>query len=190
MSDTKLGLSRNQVSVRKNAGMNTFLNQIKLQKYAEKPKTSIGKGSVGMTLTEKKPDIITELVPVVALNQMKRKYKVYRTLNQVETKEKQVKPFETDDKKYVIKRGKEVDIYNPSRTNKITIKQTRAPIASKFSKRLELDHIEQMIEGMATVPDFGFDTTPFIKNNSHQGWGILRDFFQRQHKYERVENYL
>lgn len=53
-----------------------------------------------------------------------------------------------------------IDIYSPRGYHKIRI--THSPsqkinIASKLQKRLELEHIEEAIESMSIVPDFGYD---------------------------------
>ena len=55
-------------------------------------------------------------------------------------------------------------VYSPSKKVKITVKKPIAKIISKYSKRLELDHIEQVVEGMAVIPDFGFNITHFAKS--------------------------
>ena len=65
---------------------------------------------------------------------------------------------------------------------------------SKFSKRLELDHIEQAIDSMSSNPDFGFSNINFIddssQNHGDNGWELMMDFFQASSKYERLENYI
>ena len=46
---------------------------------------------------------------------------------------------------------------NPKKNNKLIINNPKTRISTKFSKRLELDHIEETIDTMSVIPDFGFD---------------------------------
>ena len=53
-----------------------------------------------------------------------------------------------------------VDIYSPRGEHKIRVTHSpsqKVNIASKLHKRLELEHIEESIESMSKLPDFGFN---------------------------------
>ena len=58
-------------------------------------------------------------------------------------------------------------------------------IKSTFSKRLELEHIEEAINGMAIIPDFGFENNVMDKEDC-RGWDLFRDFVTADYKYERL----
>jgi hypothetical protein len=46
-------------------------------------------------------------------------------------------------------------------------------IQSSLIKRLELEHIEESIENLGIVPDFGYPIEMF--DDELKGWNILRD---------------
>lgn len=48
------------------------------------------------------------------------------------------------------------EICSPSSKKKIKIRNPKIPIVSTYQKRLELSHIEDMIESLSVVPDFGY----------------------------------
>jgi len=42
----------------------------------------------------------------------------------------------------------------------------KIPIVSTYQKRLELSHIEDMIESLSVVPDFGYPINSIVKQNN------------------------
>lgn len=53
-----------------------------------------------------------------------------------------------------------IDIFSPKGVRKIRIfkkANNTIRIQSNFLKRLELEHIEDQIENMKSIPDFGYD---------------------------------
>ena len=64
-------------------------------------------------------------------------------------------------------------------------------IVSTLPGRLELEHIEDMIDGMAIQPDFGYNNTVFQKDmGQRSAWFLLWDFVNNEGKYERVDNFI
>ena len=61
-------------------------------------------------------------------------------------------------------------------------------IESHLSKRLEVEHIDEVIEQMTTLPDFGYDTEQYTSKNV--GWNMFWELLTAKGKYERVENYI
>ena len=51
----------------------------------------------------------------------------------------------------------QVEVYSPNMKYKITLKNVKAKIQSQFNKRMELDHIDKIINEMKKVPDFGYE---------------------------------
>ena len=66
-------------------------------------------------------------------------------------------------------------------------------IESKYEKRLDLDHIENIMNDAKlralVIPDFGFN---FLDMNlkTVDGWKKLMQYIKYPYKYERVENYV
>mmetsp|Transcript_34468 Transcript_34468/g.52748 ORF Transcript_34468/g.52748 Transcript_34468/m.52748 type:complete len:152 (-) Transcript_34468:105-560(-) len=100
------------------------------------------------------------------------------------------KVIESDLQGVVKSNGIFKEVLNPKKNIKIVVRKPKSNITTKFSKRLELDHIEEMIQGMAVIPDFGFDHQQIQRDQSISGWELLRDFFLSDNKYERLENYI
>jgi ribosomal protein RSM22 (predicted rRNA methylase) len=61
-------------------------------------------------------------------------------------------------------------------------------IESKLIKRIELDHIQNQIDSLSIIPDFGFSV--MLERSTQNGWDILRDFLMSEGKFERLENYI
>jgi hypothetical protein len=96
-----------------------------------------------------------------------------------------------DKNEVVVKQKDHILIRAFSPRSNIKIKNTNARIESDLIKRLELDHIEEMIDGMSVHPDFGF---PYIGSYEEgadtKGWRIVKDFVEAGYKYERLENFI
>ena len=59
---------------------------------------------------------------------------------------------------------------------KITISKVKSPIKSKLHKRMELEYIENSIEGMQKLPDFGYNVSKpdyFADKSGSLGWGTF-----------------
>ena len=79
------------------------------------------------------------------------------------------------------------EIFSPSSNKKIKIFNPKIPIVSTFQKRLELSHIEEMIEQLQGFPDFGYSANNISKDEIKlNGWNLLRDFLINKGKYERL----
>jgi hypothetical protein len=61
-------------------------------------------------------------------------------------------------------------------------------IQSSFIKRLELEHLENVVESLNIVPDFGFPV--LLYDEEFKGWELFRDHIQNSDKFERVNNYI
>ena len=96
---------------------------------------------------------------------------------------------ESNESDKIVKKNKDYVEINNGR-QKLKIKGVKSPIKSHGVKRLELEHIEEMIANMTVIPDFGFETMPIDKEGSLKGWNLFRDFVQADFKYERLENYI
>jgi len=82
-----------------------------------------------------------------------------------------------------------VVIYNPNRNKKMLIRKPRSKIKSNHQKRVELQHIEDMIADMSGNPDFGFETDLIEQDESKKGWSLMIDFILSNNlKYERLTN--
>ena len=57
-------------------------------------------------------------------------------------------------------------------------------------KRLELDHIDEQIESLSIIPDFGFKIMPMTADEEFKGWELMLELIKNSHKYERIENYI
>lgn len=59
-------------------------------------------------------------------------------------------------------------------------------------KRMELQHISQMIESEGKIPDFGFDHGHIIDaSQDMSGWASISELFLNSlSKYQRVRNYI
>ncbi len=58
-------------------------------------------------------------------------------------------------------------------------------------KRLELQHIENMVESLDTYPDFGYDSGIVQHDEAKfQGWAFIKDYVTKNNKYERLNNYI
>jgi hypothetical protein len=55
-------------------------------------------------------------------------------------------------------------------------------------KRLELEHIEEVIDSLCVLPDFGYPG--MLLDTDFKGWDHFRDLIQYGGKYERVINYI
>lgn len=65
------------------------------------------------------------------------------------------------------------------------------PIVSSYMKRLELSHIENMIESLDVYPDFGYNSGIIQLNETRfQGWSLFKDYVITNSKYERLANYI
>ena len=69
-----------------------------------------------------------------------------------------------------------------------------SPVKSKYIKRLEYKHIEEMIEKpefrQIIIPDFGFNIVNDYMQNQNDGWKKLVNYIKLPYRYERVENYV
>lgn len=84
------------------------------------------------------------------------------------------------------------ELYSPVTKNKIKLKAGKNKIASKYIKRIDLRHIEDLIENNhfhSVVPDFGFDNN-ILGEGKAEGWRLFLDFVSNHYKYERLENYV
>ena len=54
---------------------------------------------------------------------------------------------------------------------------------------MELEHIEETIELLNIVPDFGFPLLQY-EMDELKGWDLFRDHIQNGSKYERVNNFI
>ena len=71
----------------------------------------------------------------------------------------------------------------------IKLKNVVGRFSSSYINRLEIDHIENLIENTAIVPDFGFN--PCVKiAKDETGWGRVSEIMNNIGKYERVQNYV
>ena len=72
------------------------------------------------------------------------------------------------------------------------MKAVNNKIESKYIKRIDLQHIEDVISNNhfhSIVPDFGFDNN--IMDSTHgEGWKVFLDFVSNHYKYKRLENYV
>lgn len=85
-----------------------------------------------------------------------------------------------------------IDIYSPRGQHKIRVTHSpnqRINIASKQQKKLELEHIENSIESMSQVPDFGYNIISSTSDGKPQ-WRMLYEFLHNMDKYERLQNYI
>ena len=91
---------------------------------------------------------------------------------------------------------KYVDIYGPKGDKKVRLefpKDKVINIKTSFVRRLELEHIQESIETLQQVPDFGYPI--MLKDNDDEGnymrtWDLFLDLIQHGTKYERVENFI
>ena len=89
-----------------------------------------------------------------------------------------------------------IDVYSPKGARKVRVtypKDQQVRIESTLAKRLELEHIEDTMEALSVLPDFGFE--PLFMDGGDEGsvfkgWDLLRDFMQSGGKYERLHNYV
>lgn len=89
-----------------------------------------------------------------------------------------------------------IDVYSPRGDRKVRLefpKDTVVNIKSDFIKRLELEHIQESIETLQNVPDFGYPI--MLKDNDDETnpmrtWDLFLDLIQHGTKYERVENFI
>jgi hypothetical protein len=81
------------------------------------------------------------------------------------------------------------EIISPDGKTKLKVRKPKVKIKSTFTKRLELEHIEEAIAGMSIIPDFGFENNVMDKEDC-RGWNLFRDFVTAEYKYERLENYI
>ena len=82
-----------------------------------------------------------------------------------------------------------VVIYSPNRDKKMLIRKPRSKIKSSHQKRVELQHLEDMIAAMSGNPDFGFETDLMARDESKKGWSLMIDFvLSNSLKYERLTN--
>lgn len=54
---------------------------------------------------------------------------------------------------------------------------------------MELEHIEETIEKLNIVPDFGFPLLQYDMDEL-KGYDLIRDHIQNHSKYERVNNFI
>jgi hypothetical protein len=91
---------------------------------------------------------------------------------------------------------KYVDIYGPKGDKKVRLefpKDKVINIKTSFVRRLELEHIQESIETLQQVPDFGYPI--MLKDNDDESnymrtWDLFLDLIQHGTKYERVENFI
>ena len=85
------------------------------------------------------------------------------------------------------------EILNPSKQNTIKMKAVRNKIESRYIKRIDLQHIEEVISNNhfhSVMPDFGFDNNIMEESQVGEGWKVFLDFCSNHYKYERLENYV
>jgi len=86
------------------------------------------------------------------------------------------------------------DVYSPKGQKKIRVtfdpkKGQKLRISSSLVKRMELEHIEETIEQLNIVPDFGFPLLQYDMDEL-KGYDLIRDHIQNHSKYERVNNFI
>jgi hypothetical protein len=112
-----------------------------------------------------------------------------KTVNIDESDEERI-----DETEELVKRDDDsVIITNLDGKSPFRIKNKNAKINSDFVKRLEVDHIVSMIEGINVWPDFGFPYTyPYGTDDKEKKrpWELIWDFIQAGYKFERIENYI
>lgn len=82
-----------------------------------------------------------------------------------------------------------VEVYSPNMKQKITLRNIKSKIQSTLHKRIELDHIDQTINAMNKVPDFGYENSKMDYSNEC-GFNLLTSILSNNMKYERLENYI
>ena len=74
-------------------------------------------------------------------------------------------------------------IYSPRMEPKIRIEQQAykpmPKVKSRIAGRLEIEHIEEVMDSLSCLPDFGFNNMIFNEDDEqakNAGWSILWDF--------------
>ena len=89
--------------------------------------------------------------------------------------------------------GKTIELISPAQKGMIQIKNSKIPIVSDALRFEELMHIENTINDMQTMPDFGYDGDNFVIDRSEEAprnWKLLTDFVYNKDKYEWLQNHL
>ena len=55
--------------------------------------------------------------------------------------------------------------------------------------RLEIEHIEEIIDRKTSLPDFGYNAINF-EDKENVSWGLFWEFINSNDKFERVENFI
>lgn len=82
---------------------------------------------------------------------------------------------------------------SPGQVGVMKIRNARIPVASDPLRFEELQHIENTIIGMQTMPDFGYEGDNFVIERSQdapRNWKLLTDFIYNKDKYEWLQNHL
>ena len=61
-------------------------------------------------------------------------------------------------------------------------------ITSNYMKRLEIQHIGNLIAELHTIPDFGYEAD--IPQENFEGWKNLQNYIANSSKYERLQNFV
>lgn len=83
--------------------------------------------------------------------------------------------------------GKTIELVSPNQKGFLRIRNSKIPITSDALRFQELQHIEDTITGMSTMPDFGYEGDNFVIERSQdapRNWKLLTDFVYNKDKYE------
>jgi len=75
----------------------------------------------------------------------------------------------------------------------VLIHNPKITIASDPLRFEELKHIEDTMNGMQTMPDFGYGDDNFVierASDAPRNWKLLTDFVYNKDKYEWLQNHL
>ena len=98
-----------------------------------------------------------------------------------------------------------IDVYSPRGKHKVRIFHPGnhdVRIESNLIKRMELEHIEDMIDSMSVIPDFGYETGRFDifqyfkdqeyleKGQEPVGWHLFWEYINNAERFERLSNFV
>ena len=88
--------------------------------------------------------------------------------------------------------GTTVQLLSPNKKDVMTIRNCKVNIVSDPSRFVELQHIEDQITSMKSVPDFGYENDNFLLENTDapRNWELMTGLLSGKHRHEWLRTHI
>ena len=86
----------------------------------------------------------------------------------------------------------QVELISPNKKGIFRIKNCNIPISTSDLRLEELQHIEDQMNELSSMPDFGYEGQNFVTENDQgaRNWKLLTNVVFNSEKYERIRNHI